>query len=56
VGAFLQFSGGGPPYGTSPDALTRLVEPFFEILEMVDADVFPPKGCRQLRVILRRLD
>lgn len=54
LGAFLHFAGGGPPYGTSPSELERLFSPRFDILEMSEAGVFSPKGCPQLRVIMRR--
>ncbi len=54
LGAFLNFVGGGPPYGSTPTELRGLFSPHFEVLTMAEADVFAPKSCPQLTVILRR--
>lgn len=55
LGAFLHFDGGGPPWGTSPEALRARFAPRFEILRLEPApEPFPPAEAAQLEVVLRR--
>jgi SAM-dependent methyltransferase len=55
VGAFLDFAGGGPPWGTNPAELHHLFGPLFEVEWLERAtEVFAPAGVPQLEVVLRR--
>lgn len=55
-GAFLNFEGGGPPYGTDPDTLQRLFSRQFETVELTLVDeTFSPRSFPQMEAVFRRV-
>jgi SAM-dependent methyltransferase len=55
LGAFLSFDGGGPPFGTSLEALRSQFEPAFEILHLQMApERFEPKDVPQMEAVFQR--
>lgn len=53
-GAFLNFEGGGPPYGTDPDTLHRLFSRQFETVELNAVDeTFSPRSFPQMEAVFR---
>lgn len=56
LGAFLDFEGGGPPFGTSPVELRASFAPHFEFVALDSApERFLPKDVPQLAAVLRRV-
>ena len=53
-GAFLDFEGGGPPYGTDAAELRDLFGDRFDIEMLEPAGMFGPRGVPQLGAIFRR--
>lgn len=55
IGAFLDFEGGGPPYGTSQRALRAGFSSDFDILEITAApEPFGPKDVTQMAAVFRK--
>jgi len=55
LGSFLAFDGGGPPFGTSPEALRLQFERAFEILHLKLTDErFTPKDVPQMEAVFQR--
>ncbi len=55
LGIFLNFEGGGPPYGTNPKALKQDFNTNFTALELTHVDTFfPPMKVPQIALALRR--
>jgi methyl halide transferase len=55
LGAFLCFDGGGPPFGTSLEALRAQFETAFEIVHLrVAAERFVPKDVPQMEAVFQR--
>lgn len=56
IGAFLNFEGGGPPWGTNPDQVRALFAGRFAIERLTPAERFRANEEPQLEAVLVRLD